>query len=82
MHFFKVEYDVHIPDNEFSGGDCHQTVDNHSLLPLSCLPRKRVGEKIRKEAIFWQGVVERNGNAATEDRAFFNTPARNKLKEV
>ena len=45
---------------------------NHSLLPLSYLPRKKAGEKIRKEAIFSQGV-ERNGNAATEDRAFFNT---------
>ena len=45
---------------------------NHSLLPLSRLPRKRAGEKIRKEAIFSQDV-ERDGDAATEDRAFFNT---------
>jgi hypothetical protein len=29
---------------------------NHSLLPLSLSPRKRAGEKIRKEAIFSQGV--------------------------
>jgi hypothetical protein len=29
---------------------------NHSLLPLSCLPRKRAGEKIAKEPIFSQGV--------------------------
>jgi hypothetical protein len=31
-------------------------VINHSLLPLSYLPRNRAGEKIRKEAIFPQGV--------------------------
>jgi hypothetical protein len=33
---------------------------NHSLLPLSCLSRKRAGEKIWKEANFAQGV-ESNG---------------------
>jgi hypothetical protein len=29
---------------------------NHSLLPLSCLPCQKAGEKIRKEAGFAQDV--------------------------
>jgi hypothetical protein len=29
---------------------------NHSLLPLSYLPRNRAGEKIRKAASFAQGI--------------------------
>jgi hypothetical protein len=29
---------------------------NHSLLPSLALPRKTAGEKIRKEAVFSQGV--------------------------
>jgi hypothetical protein len=33
---------------------------NQSLLPLSCLPRERAGEKIRKEAVFSQGVATGN----------------------
>jgi hypothetical protein len=47
---------------------------NHSLLPLSCLPRKKAGEKIRKAAIFSPGV-ERNGkcDAGIMD---FSTPCK------
>jgi hypothetical protein len=29
---------------------------NQSLLPLSCLPRQKAGDKIRKEANFSQSV--------------------------
>src|SRR5215475_12364689 len=56
----------------FSMADSSRLRINHSLLPLCCLPRKRAGEKIRKEAIFSQGVAcdyeNRSGN-----HGFLNT---------
>ena len=48
---------------------------NHSLLPLSCLPRERAGEKIGKEAIFSQGV-KRGQGAKSSGSHFFNTLLR------
>jgi hypothetical protein len=38
------------------GNELSRPLINHSLLPPLALPRKRAGEKIRKEAIFSQGV--------------------------
>jgi hypothetical protein len=38
---------------------------------LSCLPRKKAGEKIRKEAIFSQGI-ESSSMLECEHYAFFN----------
>jgi hypothetical protein len=45
---------------------------NHSLLPLSCLPCQKAGEKIRKEASFSQGVE--SGGEMKLKIVHFSTP--------
>ena len=45
---------------------------NNSLLPLSPLPRKQAGEKIRKEARFSQGVE--SGSEVKSKIVHFSTP--------
>jgi hypothetical protein len=45
---------------------------NHSLLPLSYLPRKRAGEKVKERSHFSQGV-ETGGTSELPHNSFLNT---------